>query len=130
MAAVEVRTEPVDSGVALLDHVLDERSLVWTRGGDGVVGHGEAARIDAGLGPDRFARAAAELDRVWSSLRRDATDPHRLVAFGSFTFDPRSTGSVVVVPSHTVARRAGEAWRTVIGAIAAPAPARVTVLQG
>jgi menaquinone-specific isochorismate synthase len=52
-----------------------------------------------------------------------------LVAFGSFTFDPASDGSVLIVPQTVLGRSGGQAWRTDIGdpatlAGAAAAPAK------
>ena len=38
------------------------------------------------------------------------------VAFGSFTFDPASDGSVLIVPAVITGRRSGVAWRTTITA--------------
>src|SRR5262249_39754848 len=38
------------------------------------------------------------------------------VAFGSFTFDPASDGSVLIVPAVVLGRRSGIAWRTTITA--------------
>ena len=37
------------------------------------------------------------------------------VAFGSFTFDPASDGSVLVLPRVVLGRRNGRAWLTTIG---------------
>src|SRR5258708_23535 len=55
------------------------------------------------------------------------------VAFGSFTFDPTSDGSVLVVPAVLLGRSAGRSWLTTIGdqraalapSIPAAAPAEV-----
>ncbi len=46
-----------------------------------------------------------------------------LVAFGSFTFDPDSAGSVLVVPRTVLGRRAGRAWLTTVGDRQEPAQA-------
>lgn len=69
-----------------------EDPIVWLNGGDGMVAAGIAAEIEVGSGEDRFVRAAAELREVFAALGG------RSVAFGSFSFDPASTDSVLVVP--------------------------------
>lgn len=77
-----------------------------------MIGFGEAARIDAGRGPDRFERAAAAWDELVGGADVDdevgmwGTGP---VAFGSFTFDARSGGSTLVVPA-VVLGRSGDRW--------------------
>lgn len=94
------------------------KGLVWLRGGEGLVGWGEAARFDPGTGDDRFERANEKLFRLFTDIevtdevKKAGTGP---VAFGSFTFDPETEGSVVVVPAVIVGRRAGETWLTHIG---------------
>lgn len=64
--------------------------LLWLHRGEGLVGYGEAARIEVGTGPDRFQRASAALGDVLSTG----------VAFASFTFDPEVGGSVLVIPER------------------------------
>lgn len=63
--------------------------LVWAHRARGLLGFGEAERIDPGVGPDRYRRALEGL-RV---------SGHGL-AFASFTFDPDVAGSVVVIPEQ------------------------------
>jgi menaquinone-specific isochorismate synthase len=67
-------------------------SLLWIHRGAGLKGLGDAARIDVGTGPDRFDRASSSLARAF--------DSGAVLAFGSFTFDHESTGSVVVIPER------------------------------
>ena len=62
-------------------------SLLWVHEGAGLIGHGEEARIEVPPGIDRFERAAAELE---------GTE----IAFCSFTFDPFSEGSIIVIPER------------------------------
>ncbi|MDQ3951855.1 MAG: isochorismate synthase [Actinomycetota bacterium] len=81
-----------------------EEPIVWLNGDEGMVAAGEAARIDVGTGPDRFRRAAQELRRVFASPGR------RAFAFGSFTFDADSPGSVLVVPQVVWGRTGGRDW--------------------
>ena len=91
----------------------------WIRGGDGLVGWGEAARLTIPAGVDRFATGEKWLAELVDSARlSDAVGVPGtgLVGFGSFTFDPASDGSVVVVPSIIVGRRDGVAWHTTISA--------------
>jgi menaquinone-specific isochorismate synthase len=89
--------------------------IVWLRGDEGLVGRGEAARFDLGTGPERFGRAAATLRDLWAraavddSVEAFGTGP---VAFGSFTFDPRTEGSSLVVPAAVRGARDGIAWTT------------------
>ena len=67
-------------------------SVLWIHRGAGMKGSGEAARIDVGTGPDRFDRAASALG---GAFRAGAG-----LAFGSFTFDHESPGSVLIVPER------------------------------
>jgi menaquinone-specific isochorismate synthase len=91
----------------------------WIHQGDGLVGWGEAARLTIPAGEDRFAAGEkwlAELfdaARVTDEVEVPGTGP---VAFGSFTFDPASDGSVLIVPAVITGRRSGMAWRTTITA--------------
>lgn len=91
--------------------LLPEGGYLWSRRGDGFVAWGEAARIEAGTGPDRFRRAAFALNTFFSELEGDVGDA---LAVGSFTFDPDEEGSVLVVPSAIVRRRGGSLRVTTI----------------
>lgn len=64
-----------------------ERNLIWAHGDQTLVGNGELLSIDPGTGPGRYQRAL-------NALR----DSGHETAFASFTFDPASEGSVVIVP--------------------------------
>ena len=112
------------------------RSVAWIRGGDGLAGWGEAARVTIPAGEDRFTAGEKSLRELFEAA--EVTDEVGLpgcgpVAFGSFTFDPASDGSVLVVPSVLVGRAAGRCWQTTIGdprdalapAVPATAPAEV-----
>ena len=82
------------------------------------MGWGEAARITLPAGADRFTAGQKWLRALFDSA--DVVDPVDLpgsgpVAFGSFTFDPASDGSVLVVPRAVLGRRDGRAWLTTIG---------------
>jgi menaquinone-specific isochorismate synthase len=114
----------------LIARLPEPAALAWMRRGEGLVGWGEAARITLPAGEDRFTVAEKWLRSLLDSA--DTDDRVRVpgsgaVAFGSFTFDPASDGSVLVLPRVVLGRRRGRAWLTTIGndapAVAArPAP--------
>jgi len=119
--------------LALLPGTDATATFSWVRRGEGLVGWGEALRIDT-AGPARirdadlaWARAAANLDIV-DEVGVPGTGP---VAFGSFSFAPGSrSGGVLVVPQVVVGRREGVAWMTTVtssggrpGPLPAPDPA-------
>jgi menaquinone-specific isochorismate synthase len=114
-----VRTVRVPDPGDLLARLPGPAASAWIHYGDGLVGWGEAARLTIPAGSDRFAAgekwlteffdAAAVSDEVGAP----GTGP---VAFGSFTFDPASEGSVLIVPAVIIGRRAGVAWQTTISA--------------
>ena len=118
-----VRTVPVRTPEDLLTRLPHSAVLAWVRHGDGLVGWGEAARIAVPPGVDRFGWARHRLATLFGAATVD--DPLRLpgtgpVAFGSFTFDPRAGGSVLIVPRAVLGRRGGQAWYTTIGEPAEP----------
>ncbi|GAA5058996.1 menaquinone-specific isochorismate synthase [Thermocatellispora tengchongensis] len=113
-----VRTVPVADPGDLLARLPERAPYAWVRHGEGLVGWGEAARTTVPPGPGRFAWAREWLAQVLGeahtddSVHRPGSGP---VAFGSFTFDPDSPGSVLVVPKAVLARRDGRAWLTTVG---------------
>ena len=122
--SLSVRTTQIDHISPLLD-VVDRRSpLVFVRGGAGMAGIGEAARLEFS-GPSRMRDAAA----AWRELAGRATvdDEVRvpgtgLIAFGSFAFDDESADtSVLIVPSIVIGRRDGVAWITRVDGAELPA---------
>jgi len=116
LSVTTVRT--ADPG-ALLDELPSPATSAWIQHGDGLVGWGEAARLTLSAGVDRFAAGEkwlAELFESASVADEVAVPGTGPVAFGSFTFDPASDGSVLIVPAVVVGRRSGIAWRTTIGA--------------
>lgn len=106
MTAVEVRqvhppiTEPLDN----------RPDLVWMSPRRSVYGWGEAFRLAAGFGRDRFRRAELGFSEWIDSCDLDGDGPP--VAFASFTFDERSAGSVLVVPEAALVR-VEDRWHTV-----------------
>lgn len=113
--ALRVQTAPLDDAGRLIS-LLDAHSpLLWMRRGDGIVGIGEATRLEFS-GPTRITDAAAAWQQLVTSA--DITDPvdvpgTGLVAFGAFSFSPASTTpSVLIVPEVIVGRRDGRSWIT------------------
>lgn len=108
-------TDPGD----LLDQLPSPAASAWIQHGDGLAGWGEAARLTLPAGVDRFAAGEKWLTELFETatvtdeVGAPGTGP---VAFGSFTFDPASDGSVLIVPAVVVGRRSGIAWRTTITA--------------
>jgi len=86
-------------------------------GGEGLIGWGEAARVTLPAGQDRFTAADKWLREALDGARIDdevGAPGCGPVAFGSFTFDPASDGSVLVLPRLVLGRRGGQAWLTTI----------------
>lgn len=89
--------------------------LAWMRRGFGLVGHGEALRLEF-CGPDRMRDAAIVWQRIATAA--SVTDPlvrtgTGLLAFGSFAFsDSSATTSVLIVPSVIIGRDKGQSWLT------------------
>lgn len=86
----------------------------WMHDGEGVVGWGEAVRLDLG-GADRFAEA----EQWWRDLvaNTEVADDiglpgTGLVAFVSMAFADQPGASVLVVPKVVVGKRDGVVWRT------------------
>lgn len=116
--ALTARTELAPLAGRLVEALAPRHPLAFIRGGDGIVGRGEALRLEFS-GPDRIADASA----AWRALSAEATvvDPVRLpgtglVGIGSFAFaDDSAATSVLIVPSVIVGRRDGVSWITRIG---------------
>jgi menaquinone-specific isochorismate synthase len=112
-----VRTIPVADPGDLIARLPEPGALAWVRRGDGLVGWGTAAKITLPAGQDRFLSGEKWLREVFDAadvtdeVAEPGTGP---VAFGSFTFDPASDGSVLVVPSVVIGRKDGTAWLTTI----------------
>jgi menaquinone-specific isochorismate synthase len=128
-ALVVTTTRVTDPG-DLLQQLPSPEASAWIRDGDGLVGWGEAARLTLPAGVDRFAAGEKWLAELFDAA--DVADDVAVpgtgpVAFGSFTFDPASDGSVLIVPRVILGRRPGTAWRTTIEIGAEPSdgqPAR------
>jgi menaquinone-specific isochorismate synthase len=83
-----------------------------------MAGWGEAARVTLPAGADRFTAAEKWLREVSDGADIDDRVRRRgsgLVAFGTFTFDDASDGSVLIVPRAILGRDGtGNAWMTTI----------------
>lgn len=114
-----VRTVPVAEPGDLLARLPQPgMAAAWVRRGEGLVGWGEAAKVVLPAGADRFAAGEKWLRGIFDSA--SVIDPVGVpgsgpVAFGSFTFDAASEGSVLVVPRAVLGRKAGRSWFTTIG---------------
>ena len=112
-----VRTVAIPDPGDLLARLPGRAALAWVRHGEGLAGWGESARITIPAGEDRFTAGEKWLRELFDGAA--VTDELDVpgsgpVAFGSFTFDPASDGSVLVVPRTVVGRRGGLAWLTTI----------------
>lgn len=110
-----VTTRALADDRPLVDMLPVDDGLLWSRRGEGLVGWGTAVRVLPGAGPDRVARAEQALAELAAHAHVD--DPvgvagGGLLAFASFTFDPRTGGSVMVVPRRIVGRRDGTTFHT------------------
>jgi menaquinone-specific isochorismate synthase len=101
----------------LLTLLPAEGALAWVRRGEGLVGWGEADRLEV-AGPHALEEAAA----WWADrcARTKVRDPLGVpgsgpVVFASIAFDPTASTSLFVVPEVVVGRRDGQTWVTVTG---------------
>ncbi|MCW2581775.1 MAG: entC [Klenkia sp.] len=101
----------------LLNLLPVEGAVSWVRRGEGLVGWGEADRLEVS-GPDALARA----QEWWLArcARTEVVDPVAVpgsgpVVFASIAFDPTAGTSVFVVPEVVVGRRGGQTWVTTTG---------------
>ncbi|MDQ3274357.1 MAG: isochorismate synthase [Actinomycetota bacterium] len=119
-----VRTVAIEDPGALLSLLPSDAPLAWLRRGAGLVGWGEAARLDTG-GEDRFAAT----ERWWRDVSAVAVVRDEvglpgcgLVAFGSFAFAAQPGSSLLVVPQVVVGHRSGSWWVTTVGSGTLTAP--------
>ncbi|WP_091239436.1 isochorismate synthase [Klenkia soli] len=101
----------------LLTKLPAQGALAWVRDGEGLVGWGEAARLEV-TGPGALDRAERWFAQWCADTRVD--DPVGLpgsgpVLFGSVAFDPERGTSVFVVPAVVLGRRDGQTWVTTAG---------------
>ncbi len=119
-------TVEVDDPGDLLTWLPAGESFAFLRGGDGIVGWGEAVRLPA-VGVRSAADLAADVAELLAAMtvrddvRLAGTGP---IAIASLVFDPQAAGSVVVVPKVVLGRREGRSWLTLTtppGAVEVPA---------
>lgn len=123
ITAATSRTLPVEDAPGLLGLLpAPGGALAWVRAGEGLVGWGEAARLETS-GPGRFAEA----ERWWRELSATLTVRDEVglpgcgpVAFGSFAFSDDPGHSVLVVPRVLLGRRDGVTWVTTVTPECAP----------
>ncbi|MGC5076780.1 isochorismate synthase [Agrococcus sp. DT81.2] len=117
MPALRARTERAELG-RLLEHADPRAPLAVRRGADGIVGRGEALRLEF-HGPSRLSDAADAWREVASAAHVDdavGVPGTGLIAFGAFAFDDESAAtSVLIVPQLVVGRRGDDEWITWIG---------------
>ncbi len=113
-----VRTVAVPDPGDLLERIPQPDVVAWVHHGAGLAGWGEAVTVTLPAGEDRFTAGEKWLRSVFDAA--DVDDRVRVrgsgpVAFGTFTFDASSDGSVLIVPRVVLGRDGrGQAWLTVV----------------
>ncbi len=121
------QTIAIDDPGPLEAYLPTAPSLAWLRRGDGMIGLGEAARLE-GAGWE-------EADAWWREFcdaldtRTELPGDGGPVVFASFPFDADNTVAParLIVPQVVIGRRRGQAWMTTIGPADAPLEAPVKV---
>jgi menaquinone-specific isochorismate synthase len=112
------RTVAIPDSGDLLAHLPQPDVVAWVHRGAGLAGWGEAARVTLPAGEDRFTAGEKWLRWMFDAL--DVDDRLRVpgsgpVAFGTFTFDASSEGSVLIIPRAVLGRDGqGRAWLTTV----------------
>lgn len=116
-------TVEVDDPGELLTWLPAGAAFAFLRGGDGLVGWGEAVRLPVAPGVDVASQVSAVLGAI--TVRDDVNVPGSgAVAIASLGFDPMRDASILVVPKVVLGRRDGRSWLTLVnppGAVAVPA---------
>ena len=113
-----VRTVAVPDPGNLLERIPQPDVVAWVHHGAGLAGWGDAVRVTLPAGEDRFTAGEKWLRSVFDAASVD--DKVRVrgsgpVAFGTFTFDASSDGSVLIVPRAVLGRDGrGQAWLTTV----------------
>jgi menaquinone-specific isochorismate synthase len=115
--SIRLSTIALELGSFDLINRLPENPMAYIRGGQGLVGWGEALRIEA-----RGENRIQELATKWRELATSANVEDKLklpgtglVAFGSIAFaDDSAATSVLIVPKILLGVRDGRAWLTTV----------------
>ncbi len=115
---LSVQTVAVPDPGNLLERIPQPDVVAWVHHGAGLAGWGEAVRVTLPAGEDRFTAGEKWLRSVFDAADVDDQVKVRgsgLVAFGTFTFDASSDGSVLIVPRMVLGRDGrGLAWLTTV----------------
>ena len=128
-----VRTVTVPDPGNLIERIPQPDVVAWVHHGAGLAGWGEAVRVTLPAGEDRFTAGEKWLRSVFDA---DVDDRVRVrgsgpVAFGTFTFDASSDGSVLIVPRVILGRDGhGLAWLTTVTEPGEIPPARWPAEKG
>ena len=120
------RTIAIPDPGDLLGRLPQPDVVAWVHHGAGLAGWGEAVRVTLPAGEDRFTaaekwlRSVFDVTDVEDEVQVRGTGP---LAFGSFTFDASSDGSVLIVPRLIAGRDGrGRAWLTTVSGAGQPGP--------
>jgi len=112
------RTVAVPDPGDLLAQLPQPDVVAWVHRGAGLAGWGEAAWVTLPAGEDRFTAGEKWLRSVFDAMDVDdrvRTPGSGPVAFGTFTFDASSEGSVLIIPRAVLGRDGhGLAWLTTV----------------
>lgn len=131
-STLTVESTLMPESVPLLPLADPVNPLVWCRRSDGLVGTGQALRLEF-TGPDRFDRARDAWNEVVAAA--SVVDSVQLpgsglIAFGSFAFaDSSPQRSVLIVPEQIVGRRNGRLWLTRVASDGVLAPPTLPVAR-
>ncbi len=117
LRSITVELGDITALTGVLEYLVRDDLLCWTRREEGLVGFGELIRIETS-GPGRVEEA----QQWWRAMVADAgVEDHvelpgtRPVAFGSFSFSRTSSrASRLIVPELIVGSRSGKGWLTQI----------------